>query len=38
MRSIELFSGTQGLKNAKDRGVIPPKLFEEIFNIIEGEK
>jgi len=25
-------TGTQGLKNAKDRGVIPPELFEEIIN------
>lgn len=24
-------TGTQGLKNAKDRGVIPPELFKEIF-------
>jgi hypothetical protein len=24
-------TGTQGLKNAKDRGVIPPALFEEII-------
>ncbi len=29
-------TGTQGLSNAKDRGVIPPKLFEHIFNIIEN--
>jgi len=27
-------TGTQGLKNAKDRGVIPPALFEEIFKQI----
>jgi hypothetical protein len=25
-------TGTQGLKGAKDRGVIPPELFREIFN------
>lgn len=28
-------TGTQGLKNAKLRGVIPPGLFEEIFDVIE---
>jgi len=28
-------TGTQGLKNAKLRGVIPPKLFHEIFDCIE---
>jgi len=27
---------TQGIKNAKLRGVIPPALFEEIFEIIEN--
>ena len=27
-------TGTQGLKNAKERGVIPEGLFEEIFNVI----
>lgn len=27
-------TGTQGIKGAKDRGVIPPALFEEIFNEI----
>lgn len=27
-------TGTQGLKNAKLRGVIPPQLFEEILKII----
>lgn len=29
-------TGTQGLKNAKLRGVIPPALFNEIFDCIEG--
>ena len=29
-------TGTQGLKNAKDRGVIPPALFEEIFEVIKN--
>lgn len=29
-------TGTQGLKNAKDRGVIPSAVFEEIFDSIEG--
>ena len=29
-------TGTQGLKNAKDRGVIPPALFREIFNQISS--
>jgi hypothetical protein len=24
--------GTQGLKNAKERGAIPPKLIEEILD------
>jgi hypothetical protein len=28
-------TGTQGLENAKDRGVIPPGLCEEIFKISE---
>lgn len=28
-------TGTQGLKNAKDRGVIPPALFEEIIKYLE---
>jgi len=27
--------GTQGLSGAKERGVIPPALFEEIFKVIE---
>lgn len=27
-------TGTQGLKNAKERGVIPPELFKEIFNTL----
>lgn len=27
-------TGTQGLSNAKERGVIPPQLFEEIFKSI----
>jgi len=31
-------TGTQGLKGAKDRGVIPSALFEEIFDIIESTK
>lgn len=30
-------TGTQGLKNAKDRGVIPPALFYEIFETIREE-
>ena len=25
-------TGTQGIRNAKDRGMIPPKLIEEILN------
>ena len=29
-------TGTQGLKNAKLRGVIPPALFHEIFDHIGG--
>jgi len=28
-------TGTQGLKNAKLRGVIPPELFEEIFEAVD---
>lgn len=28
-------TGTQGLANAKDRGVIPPMIFEEIFQSIK---
>lgn len=28
-------TGTQGLKNDVERGVIPPKLFEEIFEAIQ---
>jgi hypothetical protein len=31
-------TGTQGLANAKDRGVIPEKIFIEIFNSIESNK
>jgi site-specific DNA-cytosine methylase len=31
-------TGTQGLKNAKLRGVIPPKLFEEIFEAVIKEE
>ena len=27
-------TGTQGIKGARDRGIIPPKLFEEIFEVI----
>lgn len=30
-------TGTQGIKGAKDRGVIPPALFYEIFEHI-GDK
>lgn len=30
-------TGTQGLKNATDRGVIPPALFYEIFRGLENE-
>jgi len=29
-------TGTQGLKNAKLRGVIPPELFHEIFDSIQN--
>jgi len=28
-------TGTQGMKNATDRGAIPPALFEEIFDALE---
>ena len=28
-------TGTQGLKNAKDRGVIPPALFEELLEYVK---
>lgn len=28
-------TGTQGLKNAKERGIIPPNLFKEIFKQIQ---
>jgi len=31
-------TGTQGLKGNKERSVIPPKLFEELFNIIKEDK
>lgn len=31
-------TGTQGLKNAKDRGVIPPDLFKEIFEKYKVDK
>lgn len=31
-------TGTQGLKNAKLRGVIPPALFHEIFDYIEKDQ
>ena len=30
-------TGTQGLKGAKERGAIPPDLFNEIFDTIEGK-
>jgi len=30
-------TGTQGLKDAKERGVIPPALFEEILNYIKED-
>lgn len=30
-------TGTQGLKNAKDRGIIPPAIFHEIFKDIAEE-
>jgi len=29
-------TGTQGLKNAKDRSVIPPEIFQEIFNQLKN--
>ena len=29
-------TGTQGIKGAKDRGVIPPAIFEEIFTHIKN--
>jgi len=28
-------TGTQGIKGAKDRGVIPPALFKEIFEVVQ---
>jgi site-specific DNA-cytosine methylase len=31
-------TGTQGLKNAKDRGVIPPALFDEIFSQLPPQR
>jgi len=31
-------TGTQGLKGAKDRSRIPPALFEEIFDLLEGKE
>lgn len=31
-------TGTQGLKSSIERGVIPPALFEEIFDVVEGGK
>ena len=31
-------TGTQGLKGAKERGVIPPALFEELLKYIEQDK
>lgn len=31
-------TGTQGLKGAKERGVIPPELFREIFKQIEASR
>jgi hypothetical protein len=33
-----LGKGTQGMKNAVDRSAIPPALFHEIFNVLEGRK
>ena len=32
---LELFAGTQGLKDAKNRSVIPEKLCEHIVEICE---
>jgi site-specific DNA-cytosine methylase len=29
-------TGTQGLKSAKERGVVPERLLQELFNVIEG--
>ena len=29
-------TGTQGIKGSKDRGIIPEKLFEELFKTIKG--
>ena len=31
-------TGTQGLSGAKERGVIPPALFDDIFDIIESSE
>ena len=31
-------TGTQGLKGAIERGVIPPELFNEIFEAIKNPK
>ena len=31
-------TGTQGIKGARDRGVIPPALFYEIFNSIDSKE
>jgi hypothetical protein len=30
-------TGTQGMRNAMERGAIPPQLFHEIFDVIEGK-
>ena len=30
-------TGTQGLKNAVERGIIPPAIFNEIFEAINDE-
>jgi len=35
-RGSRTIGSTQGKKNAKERGIIPPLLFEEIFNEIEN--
>ena len=29
-------TGTQGIKGARDRGIIPPELFREIFNCLKN--
>lgn len=38
MNTQDIFCGTQGLKDAIERGMIPSALFHELFEVIESDK